>query len=285
MTLPLPTSVPAEAEALAAESGADAVNVVVAGDPDPAGVELDRGYFGPGAGDLGRLAAAVEAIRETGGRLHYPVADTDTGTDGPWLVLEPLDGVISTVHAGTGQVDVLLRLDGGSVDALLRDVRDRFAAVIEAARPSHERYPVREDGHGVFTRGMTTYAPDSVTVADGADRASVVFSVSTTPDTSADAVESTFESVDVVSSATYRPAVAVERASPSEPFRRVVERAHRQVVGDWQYEWAPEPTIFSHVPTDEKVAVGIGSPGGGLSAAEYRQCVDLLSACLRELPA
>lgn len=256
-----------------------AVNLVVAGNPAPAAVtRTDVGYVGPGAGDLGRLAAAV-AVSGEFSRLHYP--EPDFTVAGPWLVVEPLNGVASTVHAGTGRADLIVEHAAELVGAL-DQLRGRIGAVLEAARPEHDSYPVRADEEGVFTRGMTTFALDAINTEGAA--ATISFEVSSTPATTADSVESRFECLDGVTGATFTESVGVERSTPSAGLRAAVEQAHLAVIGDCGYEWYPEPTVFSYIPGGDKVALGTGTPAATtFTDAEYEDCVGLLSRCVEEV--
>lgn len=266
-------------ESAGANDGAS-VNVAVAGDPDPAVVDLtDEGYEGQTAGAFGRLAAAA-AVAGDGSdvAVHYP--DPDFTADGPWLVLAPLSRSISTVAAGTGSVEVTLDYDA-TADPTLREFDDHISALTEAARPSHEHYPVEQEERGVFTTGMTTFSLDSLSTEEGLR---ATFSVSTTPATTAAAVESRFADLEPVRDVLYEPVAGVERASPSDTLREAVEAAHREVVGDAQYEWLAEGDVFSQVPCGEKVALGTGALGtGSFSHDEYDTCVDLLRETLEAL--
>jgi hypothetical protein len=277
--LPAPDEVPDHArEAAGADTGP---NLVVAGAPDPAAVErTDDGYDGDGAGDLGRLAAAARVAARTDARLHYPDPDApvddpdpDVPANGPWLVLEPLSGFVSTVARGTGTVTV--RANGDDPDATRSDL-------LAAARPSHDHYPVAEDDRGVFTTGLSTFELADATVSDG--ELTATFDVLTTPATTSGEVERRFASVDAVREATFTPAVGVERTEPSPALREAVEGAHLDVLGDAQYEWLPAPTVFSRIPGDGAVALGTGDRGAALfSGTAYAHCVELLSACVAEL--
>lgn len=279
MSLPDPGTVVARASGAAGGEGERSgcsgatVNVAVAGEPDPAAVApSDEGYEGAAAGPMGRLAAAVEvAGDEPGVRLHH--ADPDYTATGPWLVLAPLSGVVSTVATGTGRVEVDLEYDPGA-DPTLQNLDDRLDALTEAARPRHEHYPVEQDEQGVFTTGTTTFALESLAVDDGL-RATL--SVSTTPATTVASVESRFAEREGVREVWYEPVTGVERASPSATLREVVETAHREVVGDAQYEWLRAGDVFAQIPGGEKVALGTGAPGAeAFSREEYETCVALL---------
>lgn len=252
--------------------------VVAADDPEPDVERTDDGYEGAGAPTLGLLAAAAEAEAE-GVALHYPEADLTA--EGPWLVLEPLSGLLSTVHTGTGRVAVELDYDRAA-DHRLDAVAGYVGDLLAAARPEHEQYPVADDDAGVFRTGMTTFAPGEITADDGSVTAR--FDVSTTPATTAAGVAATFGAVDGVVDVRYEAGVGVERAEPPAALRSAVEDAHRDVLGDAGYEWFPEPTIFSRLPTREKVAFGTGVRGSGAFSEEsYATCVDLLAAVLSNL--
>jgi hypothetical protein len=233
-------------------------------------------YEGPNAGDLGRLAAtaaAVDAVGRDRACLHHP--EPTATAAGPWLVVEPLAGRLSTVHAGRGRLAVhLAPVDGtGGVDAALRGVREAVSAVVDAVRPTHERYPVAADAEGVFTRGMTTCSFAGVDVpgdagagtsgVPGGGPPTVRFDVSTTPATAASAVESRVTGLDVVRSARFEPTVGVARGDPPATLRAAAEAAAAAVRGDWEYEWFPRPTAFSRLPTTAKLALGTGRPGAG----------------------
>jgi hypothetical protein len=267
--LPSPDGVPGRAADLAASTGdlvdtPDAVNVHVApvdGGFDPDTVDPgERGYEGANAGDLGRLAAAVEAIGAVDAAcLHHP--EPAEGAEGPWLVVEPLTGMLSTVHAGRGALAVDLVDPPDGVDAALRAVRGALADVLEAVRPAHEHYPVERDEIGVFTRGMTTLAFEGVDPGGDGRGPTVRFEVSTTPDTRAAAVEALVTGLDPVREARYEPVVGVVRSEPPPSLLRAAEAAVEETVGDWEYEWYPSPTVFSELPTAEKLALGTGAPG------------------------
>jgi hypothetical protein len=251
-----------------------ALDLLVAGDPDPTDVEtVDGGgaYEGPGAGDLGRLAAAVAAAEAGGVRLHHPEADATA--PGPWLVIEPLAGRLSTVHAGRGRV---------TVDCERPDRPERPAATGErvgrlcgAASPTHEHYPVEADQGGLFTTGMTTFALAGVDADD--DGLHVEFRVSITPATAASDVRERFDVGPWVRSVRYEPVVGVERAEPPDRLREAAERAATDVLGDWEYDWFPEPTAFSRLPGGRKLALGTGLPGADRFDREgYDRCRALI---------
>jgi hypothetical protein len=189
--------------------------------------------------------------------LHYP--DPVATAAGPWLVVEPLEGRLSTVHAGRGRLDVELTDLPTGVDAGLRAVRGALVDLIEAVRPEHEHYPVERDAEGVFTRGMTTLAFAGVDVDEGGT--TVRFDVSTTPATSADGIEGLVSDLSCVRNATYEPVVALDRSEPPSSLLRAAESAAERAVGDWEYEWYHRPTAFSGLPSASKLALGTGRPG------------------------
>jgi hypothetical protein len=291
-SLPAPGSVPGRAADLTertADLHADpeAVNVHVAtvdGGFDPATVDLaEDGYEGANAGDLGRLAAAAAAIGAAGdddaggeagnASLHHP--EPVVGAEGPWLVVEPTAGRLSTVHAGRGELAVDLIEPPAGVDAGLRATREALDELLEAVRPDHEHYPVERDEEGVFTRGMTTLSLAGVDA--GGEGTTVRFDVSTTPDTTADAVEGLVSDLSCVRVARYEPVVELDRSEPPASLLRAAETTAEAAVGDWEYEWYPEPTGFSDLPTASKLALGTGRPGAGVFREdEYERCRALL---------
>lgn len=282
MTLPDPETVVSRArESITGDSEsptADSrVNLAVADPVDYDSVDLtDESYVGPDASALGRLAAAVAV--EGDAAVHYPEPDFTVG--GPWLVLAPLSGLVSTVATGTGRAAVTLDYDG-SDDTALDGLDERVSELTEAARPSHDHYPVESDNRGVFTTGMTTFALDSL-ATDG--NLTATFDVSTTPATGSDRVESRFADVEGVESVEYESVVGVERAAPSPELREAAETAHRRVLGDCEYEWLPEGGVFAEIPGAEKMALGTGTPGAAeFSHEQYETCVDLLESTLSNL--
>jgi hypothetical protein len=217
----------------------------------------EEGYVGPGADDLGRLAAAVAATQE-GTNLHYP--EPDASAAGPWLVVEPLAGRLSTVHAGTGIARIALTPPAdGSIDAELIGIRDRLGNVLAAAHPTHEHYPIGEDEQATFTTGMTTFSLAGVIIEE--DQVMVTFDVSATPATTTQVVEEQFGSCESVLWTAYEPRVGVERAAPPVEMREAAEAAAEAVIGDWEYEWFPKPTTFSRIPGGAKLALGASEPG------------------------
>lgn len=276
MTLRSPEAVLSNARTDSGDSGADA-NLALSGSIDRDEVEREPGgYVGEAAGGLGRLAAAVESA----GRVHYP--EVDVTADGPWLVLAPLSGFVSTVATGGGRATVTLDYDAAT-DPALEGLDQRISALIHAARPTHEHYPVENDTQGVFTTGMTTFALDSIEVDD---HLTATFDVSTTPATDHSEIESRFDSVQGIEDVEYEPTVGVERADPSVRLRDAVESAHREVYGDCEYEWLPGPGVFTEIPGTEKMALGPGAPGATeFSEEQYQSCLTVLQSLLSNLEA
>jgi len=172
-------------------------------------------------------------------------------------------------------VTVVLSEDSGGT---LNRLEDSRSALFDAARPSHEHYPVEEDSRGVFTTGMTTFSLDSVSVDD---RVTVTFDVSTTPATRPSEVEARFTDVSGADRAAYEPVAGVERADPSKRLRGAVEAAHRREFGDCGYDWLRSPGVFAAIPGGEKIALGPGDPGATeFTTAEYESCLGLLEAVL-----
>jgi hypothetical protein len=263
MDLPTPEETVAAAERTAGDrNDPTAVNLVVPVLSDNSGFNprpvkrTEEGYVGPGADDLGRLAAAV-AVTQENTCLHYP--ELDASAAGPWIVIEPLAGRLSTVHAGTGVARVALAppADEG-IDTRLIDTCDRLRDVFTAARPTHEYYPIGEDKQATFTTGMTTFSLAGVTVEK--DQITVSFDVSTTPVTTAQTVEERFVSCEGILWTAYEPLEGVERAAPPRELRKAAEAAAEAVIGDWEYEWFPKPTAFSRIPGGAKLALGVSSP-------------------------
>jgi hypothetical protein len=261
-----------------------AVHVVVA-DPEAGGdATLEDGrYEGPDAVACGHLAAALSVADATPGiGLHH--GDVDLTAEGPWLVLAPLDGQIATVATGTATATVTVPVDESP---RIRPVRARLDAVLAAARARHDYYPVADDERGVFRTGMTTVSFREAIRDGGTLR--VHFDVSTTPTTTRSEVTERFASLSVADSGgdgeagAFEPsdvdvrfAVGVERADPSADLRDAVESAHRVVVGDAGYEWLPRPTVFSRLPSVEKVAFGGGRPGDRFDGDDFERTRALL---------
>ena len=274
MTLPAPETVLSDARADSDDTGVT-VNLAF-----PGAIDVDRiertttGYAGETAGKLGRLAAGVASD----GRVHY--LDPDFTADGPWLVLAPLSGVVSTVATGTGRAVVTLDHDA-TADKGLQRLDQRISTLLDAVRPSHDHYPVEEDTQGVFTTGMTTFDLDSTEVSENL---TATFDVSTTPATDRSTIESRFESVENVEEIKYEPLVGVERADPSAHLREAVESAHRTVYGDWEYEWLPTPGMFAEIPGAEKMALGAGSlESTEFSEKQYESCLEVLQTIFSNL--
>jgi len=274
VSLPDPETVVARARDTDPDTSDATANVAVTGRVDADAVDrTDEGYVGDTAGALGRLAAATAVDEDAA--IHYP--EPDFAADGPWLVLAPLSGFASTVSAGVGRADVTLDYDADAdphsdrLDALVSDL-------LEASRPTHEHYPVADDDSGVFTRGMTTFALDSLSVDDDL---TATFELSTTPATRPSDVESRFASVERVRAVDYETVAGVERSDPSPALRDAVESAHRSERGDCEYDWLPDPGVFAAIPGGEKVAFGTGRPGEGeFAKTEFEACRDLLAAVL-----
>lgn len=274
MSLPDPETVVARAQDSDQDTSDATANVVITGRVDADAVHCtDDGYVGDTAGALGRLAAATAVDEDTA--IHYP--EPDFAADGPWLVLAPLSGFASTVSTGVGRADVTLDYDAaadphsGRLEALVSDL-------LEAARPTHEHYPVADDTSGVFRRGMTTFTLDSLSVDDDL---TATFEVSTTPATRPSDVESRFAAVERVRAVDYETVAGVERSDPSPALRDAVESAHRSERGGCEYDWLPDPDVFAAIPGGEKVAFGTGRPGAGkFEQAEFETCRDLLATVL-----
>lgn len=275
MTLLDPETVVARAGASTADDSA--VNLAVAGPVDPDVAELtEDGYVGANAGALGRLAAAVAV--EDDAAVHYP--EPDFIADGPWLVLAPLSGFVSTVATGTGRAEVALDYDTDR-DFAFENLERHIADLFDAARPSHDYYPVEDDDRGVFTTGMTTFALDSIATDENL---TATFTVSTTPATSSGGIASRFADVEGVEHVCYELVAGVERAAPSRELREAVETAHRRVLGDCEYEWLPGDGVFAEIPDWEKISLGTGAPGAEeFSREQYETCVDLLETTLSNL--
>jgi hypothetical protein len=274
--LPDPERVVARARESANDVSSDdaTVNLVVSGPIDAEGVERgEDGYVGESAGAGGRLPA-VDGV-EGDVAVHYP--EPNFTADGPWLVLAPLSGFVSTVATGVGRAVVALDYDANA-DPTLDGLDERASGLTDAVRLSHDDYPVESDDRGVFTTGMTTFALDSLSV-DG--NLTATFDVSTTPATRASEVEARFADLGGVETVEYESVVGVERAAPSTELREAVEAAHRRVRGDCEYEWLPDPGVFAEIPDAEKMALGTGAPGvAEFSREQYETCVDLLEAAV-----
>lgn len=249
-------------------------------DPPGQTTREDGSYVGPTAGDLGRLHATVSAVSQSENAcLHFP--DADHTAVGPWLVVEPLGGRLSTVHRGEGSVTITCEEIAGGVDTSLRKVSDLVQRLLEAARPRHKWYPVDRDEDGVFTTGLTTFS--FVEVSLDADRPRLEFDVATTPTSRPNAVEARFEAVAGVSDATFEPGVPVAQSRPDAALVRTAEAVTERVMGDWAYEWGPEPTPFSHIPTQNKLALGTGMPAAKqCDEATIEDCQRLLDGILTE---
>ncbi|MFB6253508.1 MAG: hypothetical protein ABEI06_02745 [Halobacteriaceae archaeon] len=281
MELPDPQIVHQRAKKQSSDDDTDPIlNLVVAGNPTPDQVSYtDTGYDGPQAGDLGRLAVATEVANDSV-RLHYP--QVDKTASGPWLVLEPLAGYIATVHTGKAQLDITLTVENTTNYRHLETLRERIDAVLKAAQPTHPDYPVADDTQGIFTRGMTTYSLSSICVDGG--EAIISFAVSITPATTPSTVKEPFAGLEGVTSINFTPTVGVERSDPTDAFREAVERAHVDVIGDSQYEWYTEPTIFSRLPSTNKIAIGMGMPDAStFSMDTFETHVALLESCIQEV--
>lgn len=253
------------------EPGLNVVLPEIADDPEVQ--RTNEGYAGADAGDLGRLAAAV-AVAEDDVRLHYP--DADSTAAGPWVVLEPLSGQLSTVQRGVGRVQVTMDYRESSGDDA--EFTDCLTEVRAASDLSHPYYPV---DRAVFTNGMMNYTLAGVETS--AESLTATFTVTTTPATSAGRVESQFDSLDCVRDVSYASFDDVERADPSPRLRDAVEQAHRSVLGVATYEWGSSPTVFSELP-ENKIAFGLGSGGATeFSNDEYAACVGILSESVQNV--
>lgn len=259
------------------------VNVVVA-DPTATGeaTRTDEGYEGPDATACGHLDAAL-AVREAdpGIRIHH--GDVDLTSDGPWFVLAPLAGFVATVAKGIATATVTVPLDGDAstgVGSHLDGARSTLDAVLAAARASHAYYPVDDDERGVFRTGLTTFSFAGAT-ADETLR--VRFDVSTTPATTRRTIVDRFASLGSDATVAVEFAVGVERATPPVEHRHAVEHAHRAVIGDAEYEWLPRPTVFSRLPTPEKLAFGGGRPGPRFGYDDFERTRDLLRGVVDRL--
>ncbi|WP_312911388.1 hypothetical protein [Natronosalvus caseinilyticus] len=261
-------------------------------------------YRGPRAARAGLLAVAAtvagseeadgesSAAADTNARLHFP--DANLTAAGPWLVLEPLDGRLSTVVRGRARVSVDLERapEASATYQRLEIDEDRLSAVLEAAKPSHPHYPVEDDRDGVFTTGMTTFSLAGVEAGDdrlttggeaSSERLTVVLEAATTPTTVYAEVESRFESCPGVEAVRLERVAGVDRARPSRATRTAVEGAHRAVLGDCTYDWLPPGSILEAVPTPEKVALGTGEPGEPFDADAFATGTRLLEEALARM--
>ncbi len=272
--LPPPESVPGQAREVAGGDD-DPPNLLVVPEGgvdarDVKRVEDATAYEGPAAGAMGRLAAATAASEATSARLHYPEADATA--PGPWLVVEPLGGLLSTVHAGRGEATVRAAMPAPTDRPAATG--DRVQALCTSVRPEHEHYPVERDEVGLFRTGMTTF---SLAGVETGDELIARFDVATTPATTAGSIEKRFGVRPWVESVRYEPVVGVERADPPERLRAAAELAATAVCGDWEYDWFPEPTAFSHLPSGDKLALGTGLPGATrFGNREFERCRLLL---------
>ncbi len=257
------------------------VNLVV--EPSVAVVNAtvkDRTYHGADAAAAGCLAAATTvAAGSQNARLQY--SDPTAEATGPWLVVAPLAGHLSTVATGSGHATVSVGVSDENVHTRLGDVRDAVDAVLTAAQPSHDVYPVAEDDAGVFTNGMTTFDFNGATeTALGVD---ITFDVSITPATTTDRVEATFEDIDAVTAVDYEPTDDVSVAEPTEECRAQVEDAVCRVLGDAQYEWLPGPGTFSSLANETRFAFGMATTGTPYDETTFERDVEVLTAIVETL--
>lgn len=285
-TLPAPETVLPEAIDVTDRTAAnhddpDAINVVVAGTASAEDITLDDGgYHGVAAGDVGRLAAATHAVETGGGQLHAPVPEYTAA--GPWVVVDALGGRLATVAKGKAMVTVTLTPPAGHLDARITELQDALVTLLDAARPTHDIYPVDRDELGVFTTGLPTFELIDVTVEA---QPTVTFAASTTPATSVDDLDDRFRQLEPVESVTAEMTHGVERADPPPWLRAAAERAANRVFGDWEYEWLPGPGQFTWLPDASKLAVGTGGPDDETFTTEaYDQLRRLLQAILAEDP-
>lgn len=242
-------------------------------DAGPDATLTDAGYEGPDAVASGHLAAATAV----GGAVRIQTADVDLLAPPPWLVLAPLGGFVATVATGTATVTVTCPLPTRRLPA----TQERLEAVLAAARARHDHYPVEADDEGVFRTGMTQFQ-FSLAEVTADDTLTVRFDVSTTPATTTSAIVDRFAALDFDVTTAVDFEQGVERASPSSALRGAVEDAHRTVIGDAQYEWLSRPTVFSRVPSAEKIAFGVGT-GTTFSHEAFTQTRDLLERTLEAL--
>lgn len=239
---------------------------------DPAVERTDSGYEGEDAGTLGRLAAAVEI---EGGEtfLHYPEPIQEV--TGPWVVLEPLGGQIATIHKGRGVLFVTAQYRHQSDDNEA-GFNSGLLPVREAANPTHPIYPA---DRAVFAPGLPTYRVEDI--GDGSEAQYVIYNMSVPLGMSSEDIEREFTKLESVDRANFSFDVEPEEASPAEPLRTAVERAHETVVGDALYGWYSEPTRFSTLRTENKIAVGLGQQGETtFSDEQYGLMVELLSTAV-----
>ncbi|MFC7231762.1 hypothetical protein ACFQMM_10715 [Saliphagus sp. GCM10025308] len=250
-------------------------------------------YRGPQAARAGLLAVAAtvagseeadgesNAAADTTARLHYPEADLTA--EGPWLVLEPLGGRLSTVVRGRARVSVDLEHapEASANYRRLETDENRLSAVLEAAKPSHPHYPIEDDRDGVFTTGMTTFSLAGVETSD--ERLTVVLEAATTPTTDFTEIESRFEPCTSVESVRFEHVSGVDRARPSRATRTAVEGAHRAVLGDCAYDWLAPGSPLEAVPTPDKVALGTGEPGEPFGADAFATGTRLLEETLARM--
>ncbi|MFC7213691.1 hypothetical protein ACFQO4_06290 [Saliphagus sp. GCM10025334] len=250
-------------------------------------------YRGPQAAQAGLLAVAatvagseeadgeLNAAADTTARLHFP--DANLTAAGPWLVLEPLGGRLSTVVRGRARVSVDLERapEASATYQRLETDENRLSTVLEAAKPSHPYYPIDDDRDGVFTTGMTTFSLAGVETSD--ERLTVVLEAATTPATAFAEVESRFESCPGVEAVRLERVAGVDRARPSRATRTAVEGAHRAVLGDCAYDWLAPGSTLEAVPTPEKVALGTGEPGEPFGADAFATGTRLLEETLARM--
>lgn len=287
MTLPATSAVLDRAEAVAsttetAETVSAHVHVLGAGEIDPTETTLDAdAYTGNHAGATARLHAATTAVEAADGvRLHHP--EPGRAPDGPWIVLAPLAGRIATVARGAARLEASWPTPAVGVDASLQRHVEGVRAAMEAARPSHRWYPVERDDRGVFTRGLTTFSLAGLTVEE--EQTTLTFDVRSTPATDSAAIEDRFTSLPEIGEADFLAQESVEKATPTTDLRAAVETAADAVLGDWAYEWAPGPSMFSRIAASNKIAVGTDTPGAtNVGVDTVRTCQDLLERILARL--
>lgn len=289
MTLPTTREVLDRAEDVASatesrEPTSAHVHVLGAGQIEPSETTLEAdGYTGDDAGATARLHAATAAVGAADSvRLHHP--EPCNTPDGPWIVLAPLEGRLATVSRGAARLEVAWPTPAVGVDASLQRHLEGVRAAMETARPSHRWYPVQRDDRGVFTRGLTIFRLDGLTV--GEERTTLTFDVRTTPATDAAAIEERFASLPEVSEADFQALEPVETSTPTPELRDAVESATDAILGDWAYEWAAGPSIFSQIQSTNRIGLGTDSPGATHVQVEtVRTCQELLGRILAELEA